>query len=394
MNEAVIVSAVRTPVGTFGGAFQPVPATELGSIVIRAAIERAHLEPRQVDEVLMGNVISAGIGMNPARQAALAAGIPADVPATTINKVCGSGLKTVALAAQAIRAGDAEVIVAGGLENMSRAPYLAPDVRYGARLGDSALIDSMVHDGLTCAIEHCHMGITAENVAEQWKVSRQEQDRFAAESQRRARRAIDTGVFEAEIVGVPIPQKKGEPLVVLKDEHPRDTNEDKLAALKPAFKSGGTVTAGNASGINDGAAAVVVMSTQKAAELGLAPLAIIRAYASAGVEPRVMGMGPVPAVQQALRKAGVAGGDIDLWEINEAFAAQAVAVARELELEPSRLNVNGGAIALGHPIGASGTRILVTLLYEMGRRKAHLGVAGLCIGGGQGIAMVAENGSH
>lgn len=394
MNEAVIVSAVRTPIGTFGGAFLDIPATTLGAIAIRAAIDRAGIEPGQVDEVLMGNVLSSGLGMNPARQAAIAAGIPVSVPATTINKVCGSGLKTVALAAQAIRLGDAEIIVAGGLENMTRSPYLAPAVRYGARIGDSVLIDSMLSEGLTCALEHCHMGITAENVAEQWRVSREEQDRFAAESQRRARQAINTGVFEAEIAAVPIPQRKGDPLLVSTDEHPRDTTVEKLSTLKTAFKPAGTVTAGNASGINDGAAAVVVMSERKASSLGLTPMAAIRSYASAGVEPRLMGMGPVPAVQLALRKARVAGGDVDLWELNEAFAAQAVAVGRELELEPDRVNVNGGAIALGHPIGASGTRILVTLLHEMGRRKSHLGVASLCIGGGQGIAMVAENGSN
>jgi acetyl-CoA C-acetyltransferase len=393
MDDAVIVSAVRTPIGSFGGIYVGVPASELGAISIRAALERAHLDPAEVEEVLMGCVLQAGVGMNPARQAAIRAGIPPSVPAMTVNKVCGSGLKTVALAAQAIRAGDAEVVVAGGMENMSRAPYLAMDNRFGSRMGDSALVDSMIHEGLHCAMEHCHMGITAENVAAEWNVTREEQDRFALDSQRKAGIAMETGVFDAEIVGVPIPQKRGDPEIVTRDQHPRpETDHEKLARLRPAFKPDGSVTAGNASGVNDSGAAVVVMSGRKAAELGLRPIALIRAYASAGVEPRIMGMGPVPAIQKALRKAGVAGGDVDLWEVNEAFAAQAVAVGRELEIPGDKLNVNGGAIALGHPIGASGTRLLVTLLYEMGRRKAHLGVASLCIGGGQGIAAVVENG--
>jgi acetyl-CoA C-acetyltransferase len=372
--------------------YASVPVTELGAIAIRAALERAQLEPGQVEEVLMGNVLQAGVGMGPARQAAIAAGIPVSVPATTINKLCGSGLKTVALAAQAIRAGDAEIVIAGGMENMSRAPYLAMDNRFGSRMGDATLVDSMLRDGLVDAMEHCHMGVTAENVAEQWKVSREDQDRFAAESQRRAGRALETGVFEAEIVGVEVPQRRGEPVVVTRDESPRpESTEEKLAGLRTAFRKEGTVTAGNATGLNDGAAAVVVMSDRKAAELGLQPIALVRSYASAGVEPRIMGIGPVPAVQGALRKAGIASGDIDLWEVNEAFAAQAVAVGRELEIDRERLNVNGGAIALGHPIGASGARILVTLLHEMRRRNSHLGVASLCIGGGMGIALVAEN---
>jgi acetyl-CoA C-acetyltransferase len=340
----------------------------------------------------MGCVLQAGVGLNPARQAAIKAGIPAAVPSTTINKVCGSGLKTVALAAQAIRAGDAEILVAGGMENMSRAPYLAVDNRYGARMGDSRLVDSMLNEGLHCAMEHCHMGVTAENVAAEWKVSREDQDRFALSSQNRANRALQTGVFDAEVVAVPVPQKRGEPQPMTRDESPRETDEETLGKLRPAFQKEGSVTAGNASGINDGAAAVIVMSDRKAAELGLRPIALIRSYASAGVEPRIMGIGPVPAIQTALGKAGVAGGDVDLWEVNEAFAAQSVAVQRELEIDPQRLNVNGGAIALGHPIGASGTRVLVTLLHEMGRRQSHLGVASLCIGGGQGIAAVLENG--
>jgi acetyl-CoA C-acetyltransferase len=392
MADAVIVSAVRTPIGSFGGIYASVPATELGAIAIRAALERAGLEPGQVDEVLMGNVLQAGVGMGPARQAAISAGIPVSVPATTINKLCGSGLKAVALAAQAIRLGDAEIVIAGGMENMSRAPYLAMDNRFGVRMGDGTLVDSMLHDGLIDAMEHCHMGITAENVAEQWHVSREDQDRFAGESQRRAAHSLQTGVFEAEIVGVQVPQRRGEPVMVTKDESPRpESTEETLAGLRTAFHKEGTVTAGNATGLNDGAAAVVVMSDRKAAELGLRPLALIRSYASAGVEPRIMGIGPVPAVQGALHKAGIAGGDIDLWEVNEAFAAQAVAVSRELDIDRERLNVNGGAIALGHPIGASGARILVTLLHEMGRRNSHLGVASLCIGGGMGIALVVEN---
>ena len=392
MADAVIVSAVRTPTGSFGGMYASVPVTELGAIAIRAALERAQLEPGQVEEVLMGNVLQAGVGMGPARQAAISAGIPVSVPATTINKLCGSGLKTVALAAQAVRAGDAEIVIAGGMENMSRAPYLAMDNRFGSRMGDATLVDSMLRDGLVDAMEHCHMGVTAENVAEQWKVSREDQDRFAAESQRRAGRALETGVFEAEIVGVEVPQRRGEPVVVTRDESPRpESTEEKLAGLRTAFRKEGTVTAGNATGLNDGAAAVVVMSDRKAAELGLQPIALIRSYASAGVEPRIMGIGPVPAVQGALRKAGIASGDVDLWEVNEAFAAQAVAVGRELEIDREKLNVNGGAIALGHPIGASGARILVTLLHEMRRRNSHLGVASLCIGGGMGIALVAEN---
>jgi acetyl-CoA C-acetyltransferase len=394
MPDAVIVSAVRTPIGRFGGAYATVPAADLGAIVIRSALERAGVDPALVEEVLFGCVLQAGAGMNVARQASIKAGLPASVPSLTINKMCGSGLKAVALAAQAIRAGDAEVIVAGGTENMSRAPYLSLDTRTGARMGDSALVDSMLLDGLVDAFDHCHMGITAENVAEQWKVSREDQDEFAVTSQQRAAHALETGVFEPETVAVPVPRKRGDPELVKVDEHPKpDTTLEKLASLRPAFKKGdGTVTAGNASGVNDGAAAVVVTSERRSAELGLKPLALIRSYSSAGIEPRIMGMGPVPAIQGALRKAGVAGGDIDLWEVNEAFAAQCVAVGRVLEIPRDRLNVNGGAIALGHPIGASGTRILVTLLHEMGRRGSHLGVASLCIGGGQGIAAVVENG--
>ena len=388
MSEAVIVSAVRTPVGTFGGAFVDVPATTLGAIAVKEAVRRAGIE--EVDEVLMGNVLQAGLGQNAARQSAIGAGLPDHVPSTTVNKVCGSGLKTVVMAAQAIKAGDAEVIVAGGLENMSRAPYLMENARYGYRLGNGQLVDEMIRDGLWCAFEDCHMGMTAENIAKEHEVSRADQDAFAARSQQRAEAAMTEGRFREEIVGVPVTRKK-ETVTVEEDEHPRKgTTADSLAGLRPAFTKDGTVTAGNASGINDGAAAVVVMSAERARADGHQPLARIRAYASAGVPPRIMGMGPVPAVKLALSRAGVELRDIDLFELNEAFAAQSVAVGRELAVPDDKLNVNGGAIALGHPIGASGTRILVTLLHEMRRRGSNLGVAALCIGGGQGIAMVVE----
>jgi acetyl-CoA C-acetyltransferase len=340
-----------------------------------------------VDEVLMGNVLSAGLGQNPARQAALGAGLPESTPSMTVNKVCGSGLKTIALAAQAIRAGDAEAILAGGMENMSRAPYLIESARYGYRLGDGQLVDEMIRDGLWCAFEHCHMGNTAENVATEYEVSREDQDAFAAASQQKAEAAIAAGRFHDEIVGVPVKKRK-ETVTVAVDEHPRSgTTAEALATLRPAFDREGTVTAG---GINDGGAAVVVMSESRARAEGRVPLARIRAYASAGVPPRVMGMGPVPAVRAALQRAGLNVGDIDLFELNEAFAAQSVAVGRELAVPDEKLNVNGGAIALGHPIGASGTRIMVTLLYAMRQRGATIGVAGMCIGGGQGIAMVVE----
>lgn len=371
-----------------GGALADVPATQLGAVAVAEALRRAAID--SVDEVLMGNVLAAGLGQNPARQASLGAGLSDAVPATTINKVCGSGLKTVALAAQAIRLGDAEVVVAGGMESMSRAPYLVEKARYGYRLGDGALVDAMIRDGLWCALEHCHMGTTAENVAVEYEVSREEQDAFAARSQQRAAKALAEGRFRDEITGVPVTRRR-ETVVVDADEHPRpDATADTLAALRPAFDASGTVTAGNASGINDGAAAVVVMSGDRARAEGRTPFARIRSYASAGVAPRVMGMGPVPAVRAALLRAGLSVADIDLFELNEAFAAQSVAVGRELAVPEEKLNVNGGAIALGHPIGASGTRILVTLLHEMVRRQARLGVAGMCIGGGQGIALVLE----
>ncbi|MHB8717854.1 MAG: acetyl-CoA C-acetyltransferase [Candidatus Dormibacteria bacterium] len=388
MENAVIVSAVRTPVGTMGGAFVDVPAPSLGAIAAREALRRAGVET--VDEVLMGNVLSAGLGQNPARQAALGAGLPESTPATTVNKVCGSGLKTVALAAQSIRAGDAEVVLAGGMENMSRAPYLIESARYGYRLGNGELVDEMIRDGLWCAFEHCHMGVTAENVAVDYEVSREEQDAFAAGSQRKAAAAVAAGRFRDEIVAVPVTRRK-ETVEIDTDEHPRPSSTaEALAGLRPAFNREGSVTAGNASGINDGAAAVVVMAESRAASEGRTPMARIRAYAAAGVPPRVMGMGPVPAVRAALARAGLGVADIDLFELNEAFAAQSVAVGRELAVPEEKLNVNGGAIALGHPIGASGTRILTTLLHEMQRRDLQLGVAAMCIGGGQGIAMVVE----
>jgi acetyl-CoA C-acetyltransferase len=388
MEDAVIVSAARTPVGTFGGAYVEVPATRLGAIAVEEALRRAGVD--SVDEVLMGNVLQAGLGMNTARQASIGAGLADTVPATTINKVCGSGLKTVALAAQAIRAGDADCVVAGGMENMSRAPYLVENGRYGYRLGNGQLVDEMIRDGLWCAFDDCHMGTTAENIAREYEVSREDQDVFAAGSQQKAEAAIKSGRFRDEIVPVPV-QRKKEQILIDTDEHPRaGTTAESLAALRAAFAKDGTVTAGNASGINDGAAAVVVMSEKRAVAEHREPLAWIRSYSAAGVAPRIMGMGPVPAVRLALQRAGVELRDIDLFELNEAFAAQAVAVGRELAVPEDRLNVNGGAIAIGHPIGASGTRILVTLLYEMQKRDAHLGVAALCIGGGQGIAMVLE----
>ncbi len=390
MEDAVIVSAVRTPVGTMGGAFVDVPAPRLGAIAVEEAVRRAGIDPATVDEVLMGNVLQAGLGQNPARQASLGAGLATSIPTMTVNKVCGSGLKTVALAAQAIRAGDAEVLVAGGMENMSRAPYLIENGRYGYRLGNGELVDEMIRDGLWCAFDNCHMGITAENVAAEYEVSREDQDAFAAESQRKAGEAIRAGRFRDEIVPVPV-QRKKETVLVDTDEHARpDTTAEVLAKLRPAFNKDGSVTAGNASGINDGGAAVVVMSASRAKAEGRTPLARIRSYASAGVEPRVMGMGPVPAARRAMDRAGVQVKDIGLFELNEAFAAQSVAVGRELAVPEDRLNVNGGAIALGHPIGASGTRILVTLLHAMQQRDAEVGLAGMCIGGGQGIAMVVE----
>jgi acetyl-CoA C-acetyltransferase len=394
MEDAVIVSAVRTPVGTFGGAFKDVPATELGARAVTAALERAGLSGEDVDEVLLGCVLQAGLGQNPARQAAIAADIPKEVPATTINMVCGSGLKSVAIASQMIRAGDVEVVVAGGMENMSRAPYLMPKARFGARMGNAELIDSMINDGLWDAFNDIHMGVTAENLAEQYEIAREEQDEFAAASQQKASEAIESGLFKEEIVPVEVPAKGGTQ-VVDNDEHPRaGTTAEKLGKLRASFKrDGGTVTAGNASGVNDGAAAVVVMSSRVAQERGLEPFGVVEAYASVGVEPKIMGIGPVPAINQVLSKAGLQMRDIDLFELNEAFAAQSLAVLRELEIESERINPHGGAIALGHPIGASGGRILVTLLHEMRRRDLTRGLATLCVGGGQGQAAIIRNGA-
>ncbi len=390
-NEVVIAGAVRTPIGTFGGSFVDTPATTLGSVTIAEALKRANVAPDQVDEVIFGNVLSAGLGMNPARQASIAAGVPETVPCTSVNKVCGSGLKTVALAAQAVLLGDAEIVVAGGMENMSASPFLLPKARYGYKMGDGEIVDHMIRDGLWCAMSDCHMGVTAENVAGDFEISRADQDEFSANSQQKTAAAWESGRFADEIVPVEVKKRK-ETVAVDKDEHFRaDTTVEVLGKLRPAFAPDGTVTAGNASGINDGAAAVVVMSRKKAEEIGAAPMATVTSYASAGVAPRVMGIGPVPATQKALARSGLSIGDMDLIEANEAFAAQSLAVGRELGWDWERVNVNGGAIALGHPIGASGARILVTLLHEMKRREAKRGLATLCIGGGQGIAMVVEN---
>ncbi|MTD30109.1 acetyl-CoA C-acetyltransferase [Planomicrobium sp. YIM 101495] len=390
-KEIVIVSAVRTGVGSFMGSLKDVPATELGAIVIKQAIERAGVKPEAVSEVIMGNVLQAGLGQNPARQSAMKAGLPETVPSMTINKVCGSGLKAIHLAYQAIYAGDADIVVAGGMENMSQAPYLMPKAREGYRMGDQKVVDSMVADGLTCAFNDYHMGITAENLCDRYEISREEQDAFAARSQQRAAEAQASGKFTEEIVAVEIPQRKGDPIIFDQDEYIKaSSTEEKLGKLRPAFKKDGSVTAGNASGINDGAAAVVVMSKEKADELGIKPLAVIAANGSAGVAPEVMGIGPVQAVKNALKRADMELGQIDLIEANEAFAAQSIAVDRELKFDQERLNVNGGAIAIGHPIGASGARIFVTLLHEMQRRDAKTGLATLCIGGGQGVATIVK----
>ena len=393
VREAVIVGAARTPIGTFMGSLAEVPATTLGCIVIKEALQRAGVALDEVDEVLLGCILTAGLGQGPARQAAIAAGLPVEVPATTVNKLCGSGLKTVAMAAGAVMLGDGEVVVAGGMESMSRAPYVLDKARSGYRLGDGSIVDTMMKDGLVDAFHGYPMGITAENIAEEFGVGREEQDEFAARSQERAVAAIEGGTFDKEIVPVEVPGKKrGETTLFAHDEHPRPgTTVEKLASLRPAFKKdGGTVTAGNASGINDGAAAVVVMSADRARQGGHTPLARIVSYASAGVEPRIMGMGPVPAVRRALDKAGLTIDDIDLIELNEAFAAQSLAVCGQLGAPPEKTNIHGGAIALGHPIGASGARVLVTLLHAMQEKNAWRGLASLCIGGGQGIAMIVE----
>ncbi|MBO7729409.1 MAG: acetyl-CoA C-acetyltransferase [Lachnospiraceae bacterium] len=391
-KEIVIASACRTAIGSFGGTLKNTPAVELGATVIKEAVNRAGLKPEQVDEVIFGNVLQAGLGQNPARQAALKAGLPETSTAFTVNIVCGSGLKSVALAAGLIQAGDADIIVAGGMENMSLAPYAMPAARWGARMFNTNMVDVMVNDGLWDAFNNYHMGITAENVAEQWGLTREMQDEFALASQQKAEAAIKAGKFKDEIVPVMIPQKKGDPVAFDTDEFPRfGATIEALAKLKPAFKKdGGTVTAGNASGINDSAAAVVVMTKEKAEELGIKPLATIVSYATGGVDPKIMGTGPIPASRKAMEKAGLTIKDIDLVEANEAFAAQSLAVAHDLEFDMDKVNVNGGAIALGHPIGASGCRILVTLLYEMQKRDAKLGLATLCIGGGQGQALIVK----
>ncbi len=391
MTEVVIVSAVRTPIGTFGGSFKDVSAIRLGVAAVKEAIVRANVKPEMIEEVIFGNVLQAGLGQNVARQVAIGAGIPVEVPSMTINKVCGSGLKTVSLAAQAIMLGEADVAIAGGTENMSMSPYIVPKARWGHRMGDGTIVDYMVQDGLTDIFNNYHMGITAENIAERWNITRQEQDEFALESQLRAEKAIKGGRFKDEIVPVEIPQRKGDPIVVDTDEHPRFGSAiEGLSKLKPAFKKDGTVTAGNASGINDGAAALVLMSKEKAERLGLKPLATIVSFASAGVDPRIMGYGPVPASKKALTKAKMTIKDIDLVEANEAFAAQSLAVARDLGLDAEKTNVNGGAIALGHPIGCSGARILITLIHEMVKRDKKTGLATLCIGGGQGTSVIVK----
>jgi acetyl-CoA C-acetyltransferase len=391
MSDIVIVSAARTAVGKFGGSLAKVPATELGALVVKEAIARARLDPAQVGEVILGQVLAAGAGQNPARQALMKAGLAKETPGLTINAVCGSGLKAVMLAAQAVAAGDSEIVVAGGQENMSASPHVLLNSRDGQRMGDWKMIDSMIVDGLWDVYNQYHMGITAENVAKAHGITRDMQDALALASQQKASAAQDAGRFADEIVGVTIPQKKGDPLVFATDEFiNKKTSPEALAGLRPAFDKAGSVTAGNASGINDGAAAVVVMSAAKAASLGLKPLARIASYGTSGLDPATMGMGPVPASRKALQRAGWNAADVDLFELNEAFAAQACAVNKVLEVDPARVNVNGGAIAIGHPIGASGCRILVTLLHEMQRRDAKRGLAALCIGGGMGVALTVE----
>jgi acetyl-CoA C-acetyltransferase len=391
VENAVILAAQRTAIGSFGGALADIPASRLGAEVIKALLRITRLNPADLDELILGQVLTAGCGQNPARQAAIAAGVPDSVPSFTINKVCGSGLKAVQLAAQAVRLGDADLIIAGGQENMSLAPHVLPNSRTGARMGPWQLADSMLVDGLIDAFHGCHMGITAENIAERFGISRAEQDAFAAISQQRTERAQRDRLFADEICPLHIPQRKGPPVLLDSDEYPRaGVSEEALAKLRPAFKPDGTVTAANSSGINDGAAAVLVASAKRAATLDLEPLAVVRAWASAGVDPTVMGTGPIPAIRRCLDRAGWTIDSVDLVEANEAFAAQALCVNRELGLDPARVNVNGGAIALGHPIGASGARVLVTLLHEMKRRAARRGIAALCIGGGQGIALAVE----
>ncbi|WP_025025765.1 acetyl-CoA C-acetyltransferase [Caldalkalibacillus mannanilyticus] len=391
MREVAIVSAARTAIGNFGGSLSQVPATELGATVIKEVLHRAGVSPEQVDEVIMGNILQAGLGQGPARQAAIRAGLPHHVPSMTINKLCGSGLKAIHLASQAIQLGEADVVIAGGMENMSLAPYLLPKARTGFRMGDQTVVDSMIHDGLMCSVNQYHMGITAENLAEKYGITREEQDAFAAFSQQKAEKALQEGRFKDEIVAVELPQRKGDPLLFDTDEFPKaGSTAEGLGKLRAAFKKDGTVTAGNASGLNDGAAAVLLMSVEKAQELGIKPMAVIKANGHAGVDPAIMGIGPVPATEKALHKLGLSLKDIDLIEANEAFAAQSLAVGKELGWNPDIVNVNGGAIALGHPVGASGARVLVTLLYEMQKGEAKRGLATLCIGGGQGVATIIE----
>ncbi len=391
MREVVIVSAARTPIGSFGGSLKGIPTRKLGAIAIKAAVERAGIKPEMVEEVIMGAVLQGGLGQNVARQMTLDAGLPIEVPAMTINKVCGSGLRAVELAAQIIKAGDADIVVAGGAENMSATAYAMPAARWGARMNNAQMVDMMVNDGLWDAFNGYHMGITAENVAEQWGITREELDEFSVISQNRAEEAIKAGKFKDEIVPVEIPQRKGDPIIFDTDEFPKfGTTMEKVAKLKGAFKKDGVVTAANASGINDAGAAVVVMSKEKADELGIKPLCTIKSYASAGVDPSIMGVGPVPASKKALDKAGLTIADMDLVEANEAFAAQSLAVRKDLGLDPEKTNVNGGAIAIGHPIGASGCRILISLIYEMMKRDSKYGLATLCIGGGMGTALVVE----
>jgi acetyl-CoA C-acetyltransferase len=391
MREVVIVGAARTPIGKFGGSLAKLSAVELGVVTAKAAIERAGIKPELIDEVLIGNVLTAGLGQNTARQIAIGADVPETTPAITINKVCGSSLRTVSMAAQFIMLGDADVVLAGGVESMSNAPYLIPKARWGYRMGNGEIIDSMINDGLTDIFNKYHMGITAENIAEQWNISREEQDEFALNSQLKAEKAQNEDRFQDEIVSIEISQRKGDPIIVNKDEYPKHgMTIEKLQKLRPAFKKDGTVTAGNASGINDGASMLIVMAKEKAEELGLQPLVTIKSYASAALDPSIMGYGPVPATRKALERASITVEDLDIIEANEAFAAQSIAVVRDLGLNKDVVNVNGGAIALGHPIGASGARILVTLIYEMIKRNSKTGLATLCIGGGQGTAIIVE----
>ncbi|PCD06366.1 acetyl-CoA C-acyltransferase [Peribacillus simplex] len=390
MREVVIVGAARTPVGAFGGSLANVSAVDLGVVAAKEAIKRANISADMIDEVLVGNILSAGLGQNVARQVAIHAGIPETTPAMAINKLCGSGLRTVIMGAQFIALGDADVILAGGIESMSNAPYLLPNYRFGQKMGNAEAVDSMTYDALTDVFNQYHMGVTAENIAERWEISREKQDEFALDSQMKAEKAQLEGRFAEEIVPVEY-KRRGKTILVEQDEHPRHgLTIDQLTKLRPAFKENGTVTAGNASGINDGGAMLVLMSKEKADELGLEALATIKSYANAALDPKIMGYGPVPATRKALAKAGLTIDDIELMEVNEAFAAQSLAVLKDLELKPEKVNVNGGAIALGHPVGASGARILVTLLYEMKRRDAKTGLATLCIGGGQGTALIVE----